>query len=227
MISFILLTLPLVGGSNIISLQYKGVKTEIQDGNGTKKIQTIEREIDTKCLYVRIEDETIWKAKYANAAVPKECKAEFVTSVGQIQPIRINPEVETFGELEILDFIEKMQQQPNMLLVDCRNENSYRYRTIPGAINIPYEHISMPNSFPDEYRRELEVLGVKAADKIYDFSGAKMIALFCNGSWCSQSPKMIKALLKIGYPPEKIKWYRGGMQDWLAVGLTSLRAGEE
>ena len=34
---------------------------------------------------------------------------------------------------------------------------------------------------------------------------------------------MIKQLLKIGYPAEKIKWYRGGMQSWLGLGMTSTR----
>jgi hypothetical protein len=34
---------------------------------------------------------------------------------------------------------------------------------------------------------------------------------------------MIFALLKIGYPHEKLKWYRGGMQDWLGSGMTSTR----
>jgi len=30
-------------------------------------------------------------------------------------------------------------------------------------------------------------------------------------------------LLKFGYPPEKIKWYRGGMQAWETVGLTTIK----
>jgi rhodanese-related sulfurtransferase len=34
---------------------------------------------------------------------------------------------------------------------------------------------------------------------------------------------MVKALLVIGYPPKKMKWYRGGMQSWLGAGLTSTR----
>ncbi len=222
LLPFILLTLPLLGEGNIASLQYKGVKVEITDENGTNKTYTIEREIDPKCLYVAIEDDTIWKNKYASSEVPKECKAEFVTSVGQIQPIHINDEVETYGELEVLNFIEQTQCQPNLLLIDSRKEGSYRHKTIPGAINIPFEHISKPNSFPDEYLRELKLLGVKISDKTYDFSGAKIVVIFCNGSWCAQSPNMIKSLLEIGYPPQKIKWYRGGMQDWLAVGFSTV-----
>lgn len=214
------LALPLLGG-NIISLQYKGVEAEVMGVNGTKTLQTIEREIDPACLNVSIDDETIWQGKYAASEVPNVCKAEFVSSVGQIQPMRIDPEVETFGELEVLDFIEKMQKNPSMLLIDSRSEDSYSNLTIPGAVNLPHTYLSEPNTFPEEYLKVLAQLGVRIENKVYRFDNVKTIAVFCNASWCAQSPQMIKSLLKIGYPPGKIKWYRGGMQDWLAVNMTS------
>jgi len=34
---------------------------------------------------------------------------------------------------------------------------------------------------------------------------------------------MIRTLLLIGYPPNKIKWYQGGMDDWLGMNMTSTR----
>ncbi|MGD8572392.1 MAG: rhodanese-like domain-containing protein, partial [Gammaproteobacteria bacterium] len=40
------------------------------------------------------------------------------------------------------------------------------------------------------------------------------------GMWCGQSPRAIKGLLKLGYPAEKISYYRGGMQSWQMLGLT-------
>ena len=30
----------------------------------------------------------------------------------------------------------------------------------------------------------------------------------------------LEELIAIGYPQEKMKWYRGGMQSWLRVGLS-------
>jgi rhodanese-related sulfurtransferase len=39
----------------------------------------------------------------------------------------------------------------------------------------------------------------------------------------TRSPTTIKGLLKIGYPAHKILWYRGGMQDWESLGLTTLK----
>ncbi len=38
--------------------------------------------------------------------------------------------------------------------------------------------------------------------------------------WCGQSPRAVKGLLALGFPPEKILYYRGGMQAWQSLGLT-------
>ena len=46
--------------------------------------------------------------------------------------------------------------------------------------------------------------------------------LFCNGIWCVQSRLAIEKLIKMGYPREKLLWYRGGLQDWLALGFTTV-----
>lgn len=187
---------------------------------------TIEREIDELCLFIGISNETIWAGSYASRTVPQRCTATFVKSVGQIQPLTIHPEVETLAELEVLDFIDKMQKNSNMMLIDTRSDSFYEYRTIPSAKNIIYSHITKRKNFPKEFDKALKYLGVTNKDGkkgLYDFSNAKTIALFCNGSWCSQSPSMIKALIKLGYPAEKIKWYRGGMDDWLSTSMTSTR----
>lgn len=38
------------------------------------------------------------------------------------------------------------------------------------------------------------------------------------------SPFMaVKALLSYGYPAAKIKYFRGGMQNWKALGLTTIK----
>jgi len=130
-----LFTLPLIGG-NIVAYQYKGVTVKHQDRN-----MTIEREIDPKCLYIPISNDTIWSGEYAGAEVPKPCQARFVTSVGQVQPIRIDPDVETFGELEVMAFLEKMQKNNDMMLIDTRSSEWFDYRTIPGAVNLPFFYL--------------------------------------------------------------------------------------
>jgi hypothetical protein len=40
--------------------------------------------------------------------------------------------------------------------------------------------------------------------------------------WCGQSPSGIRAMLREGYPPEKILYYRDGMQGWSTLGLTTV-----
>ena len=44
--------------------------------------------------------------------------------------------------------------------------------------------------------------------------------LFCNGIWSDQSLRGLQALRAAGYPAEKLRYYRGGMQDWQILGLT-------
>lgn len=48
---------------------------------------------------------------------------------------------------------------------------------------------------------------------------SKPTIFFCNGPQCPQSPTAIRKLLSAGYPPEKILYYRGGMHDWITLGL--------
>ncbi len=64
--------------------------------------------------------------------------------------------------------------------------------------------------------------GAQLVDGQWDFRNAKTLVMFCNGIWCPQSSANIKTLLGLGYPAYKLKWYRGGMQDWVSVGLTTV-----
>lgn len=199
---------------------------EIDHINSSGKIQhiTIAREIDPQCKNIHISNEMFWQGKYASNSVPEVCKSTFITSAGKrIFPMQLHKGVETYGEVEVMEFIKQMQEDNTMLMIDTRDEEWYEYRTIPGAINIHYVYIMMTKVFEEEYKVSLEKLGIIGNKKPYDFSQAKTILVFCNGAWCSQSPKMVKALLALGYPSEKIKWYRGGMDDWLGLSMTTTK----
>ena len=65
----------------------------------------------------------------------------------------------------------------------------------------------------------LSLLGVGWQDETWDFNSAKTAVLWCNGPWCGQSPAAIRGMLSLGYPPDKIRYYRGGLQLWLLFGL--------
>jgi rhodanese-related sulfurtransferase len=204
------------------TLQLNHVVTKHINDKGEIKGMTVKRDIDPICKNIHISNEVIWQGNYASPKVPEACKSTFVTCAGQsIFPMQLHQKIETYGEVEVMEFIKQMQEHESMLLIDTRAGKWYTYRTIPGAINIYYKYIMKPHIFQDDYEASLDRLGVIGKKKPFDFSKAKTILLFCNGAWCSQSPKMVKSLLALGYPPEKIKWYRGGMEDWLGLSMST------
>lgn len=123
-----------------------------------------------------------------------------------IQPIQVAPGVATVGEMELLKFAEKGGK-----LIDGRTVEWHLEGTIPGAINMPYTQMA---------ERLDEVGCTKKSDGKWNCDKAEEVLLFCNGPWCGQSPMAIKAMLREGYPAEKIMYYRGGMQAWHTLGLT-------
>ena len=142
-----------------------------------------------------------------------------------IQPARLAPGVETIGEVEMLDYLARMSAgDSSILVVDSRTPDWVKKGTIPGSVNIPWTSLSLAeNADPDSIRKIMEdQFGVKYQDGLSDYTNAKTLVMFCNGIWCSQSPNNIMNLLKFGYPPHKLKWYRGGMQDWEILGLTTV-----
>jgi len=143
-----------------------------------------------------------------------------------INPIKIAEGVETLGELEMIQYL-KMKSNGNetVLVIDSRTADSFAMGTIPGSINIPWKNLTIsagadPFTISDILQKQF---GVREQEGLWDFSNAKTLVLFCNGMWCGQSPQNIYALLKFGYPAEKIKWYRGGMQNWEGLGLTTVK----
>ncbi|SFV56263.1 hypothetical protein MNB_SV-9-116 [hydrothermal vent metagenome] len=208
-------------------LQYKGVDVTHNQLNGKSEEFIIKRERDFICLNIPISNDMIWEGDYANRTVPTRCKTTLIKTAGQIQPMNIHPLIKTFGELEVLKFIDEKEFNSELLLIDTRGEHWFEYRTIPSAINIPYYVITKSKKYKKEFKKALLILGIKKDFKNkkyrYNFNKAKTITLFCNGSWCGQSPAMIKTLLLMGYPANKIKWYRGGMDDWLGMNMTSTR----
>ncbi len=160
----------------------------------------------------------IWSGSYAKESVPDACKKTFVTTVGKISPIK-QEGIETYGELEVIDFIQKAQTDKNLLLIDARMSPWYMKGTIPSAINISFKLFEPKHP---EFETVLETAGVEVDEGTYNFENAKTLLLFCNGIWCPQSTWAIENLLKIGYPKEKLLWYRGGIQSWKMLNLTTI-----
>lgn len=159
-----------------------------------------------------------------------------------VQPEKAHAAVETMGEVELLEFIKNHVANGTGVLIDARTPSWYKKGTIPGSMNIPFTVFSAAAG-DSKLVKALFTLGVRtgrshnytssrhfAVDEFgarqvllnYDFSRAKEVTLFCNGSWCEQSPRAIKALLALGYPASRIHYYRGGLQNWLLLGLNTI-----
>jgi rhodanese-related sulfurtransferase len=142
-----------------------------------------------------------------------------------IQPIKLAPGVETIAETEMIDYlIKKENGDDNIVVIDSRGASWVKKGTIPGSINIHFKKLSLKHGDEAEIAEIFEdTFGVMRTAEFWNFKNAKTLVLFCNGMWCGQAPTSIKALLKIGYPAHKLKWYRGGMQSWEILGLTTVK----
>jgi len=194
-----------------------------------KKIK-LERNKDPRCTVSDLNSDTLWGGDYAGKKVADVCKKTFVTHVGTLQPIDLGKGIKTVGELEVLVHIKKAQERPKeYILIDARISRWFEQMTIPSSVNLPFNTMNYDKDihaddfdgedeyedYVEEYTMMFKILNIKKTKKGLDFSKAKSVVLFCNGSWCSQSPRAIFKLLNMGYPREKLLWYRGGLQDWL------------
>lgn len=144
------------------------------------------------------------------------------TTVGSLQPMILAPGIETIGELEVIDYLQQAQTDSNTILVDTRTPFWFSRMRIPGSINVPY---SLVKGELSAFETVEKFFNVKVDERgLLDFSQARTIVGYYNGYFCGQTPSMFKgeafSLLNIGYPPEKLKYYRGGMQAWTSLGLT-------
>lgn len=141
-----------------------------------------------------------------------------------ILPMQIAEGVETLGELELIAYLQKIGKDNSLMLIDSRDGDwPQRSGVIPGAVSLPWQQLHPAHVSVDEIAEILEFrFGAVRQGSLWNFSDAKTLVLYCNGAWCGQSPTNIKQLLALGYPPHKIKWYRGGIQSWKSLGLTTV-----
>ena len=138
-----------------------------------------------------------------------------------IQPTKIDPDIKTIAELELIEFMKNKVSNKTGVIVDARLKSWFELETIPSAVNIPFP--IMQNASKKKAEMIFKILGMKVkSDGTWDFSNAKEIAVFCNGIWCGQSKHFIKGILQYNYPKEKLHYYRSGFQGWKLLGLTTI-----
>ncbi len=156
-------------------------------------------------------------------------------------PMNVSDKVTTVGEVEVFDFMRNKVDNGTGILIDARVPAWHKKGTIPGSINIPFTEFELKPSDPKlakymkmikakprgqvgfvdhAWDKTLETVGVDTERTgFWDYSESPELLFWCNGPWCGQSPHAIRGLLALGFPPEKIHYYRGGMQMWELMGL--------
>jgi len=141
-----------------------------------------------------------------------------------IQPMNLAPGVETIGELEILAYLKRVGSDNSIMVIDSRDGDwPRRSGVIPGAVVLPWQELHPAHTDSEKIAETMVFrFGASRVGSLWNFENAKTLVFYCNGPWCGQSPTNIKQLLSQGYPAHKLKWYRGGVQDWKILGLTTV-----
>ncbi len=184
---------------------------------------------DIKSIRVKYNDREILIQRNQdqnNTINPEFAKTSRPCPPSCLQSTYLLEEVEIIAELEVLNYLEQVSAGDNSILViDSREIDWVVKGSIPGAVNIPWDILSGKKSSPPIVRKLLEEqIGVKIDyEQKFSFENAKTLVIFCNGPWCNKSHDNIVTLLKLGYPADKLKWYRDGMQAWESFGLTTVK----
>ncbi len=118
---------------------------------------------------------------------------------GKIQPNELAAGVRTIAELELITHL-----RAGLELVDSRRTEQFSAATIVGARSLP--HGELP-------------------ERIGELDSSRPTIFFCNGPQCAATPSAVSALLNAGYPAQAILYYRGGLHDWITLGLPTVRGG--
>jgi rhodanese-related sulfurtransferase len=116
---------------------------------------------------------------------------------GLIQPLQLPGGVPTVGELEVLEHV-----RAGGAPIDTRQPEHVARGTLPGAVAIRHEDI---------------------VDGLAELRPAGPVVLFCNGPQCTATPRAVAALLVAGWDPAQLRYYRGGVHDWVTLGLPLTR----
>ncbi len=141
-----------------------------------------------------------------------------------IQPMQLAPGVETLGELELIGYLQRVGRDTGVLVIDSRDGDwPLRSGLIPGAISLPWQELHPAHAGAEKIAELLTLrFGAARQEGLWNFENARTLVFYCNGPWCGQAPTNIKQLLALGYPAHQLKWYRGGMQDWKMLGLSTV-----
>lgn len=126
--------------------------------------------------------------------------------------------VTTISENAVIDFITGPVAGGTGLLIDSRLPSERALGFLPTSVSLPFSLISEDNPLLPEI---LVALGARSFEGALNFSDAMPLVVFDAGPTTMDAPKFINAMIAAGYPADKIQYYRGGMQVWSTLGLTT------
>ena len=124
--------------------------------------------------------------------------------------------VVTVGEREVIAFVTDVVANGEGLLIDGREPEARDIGAIISSVNLPGSLLGEDNPFRNDI---LLALGAREFEGIFNFADAMPLMVFDAGPASYDAVGLIQTLVSLGYPEEKIQYYRGGMQVWAALGL--------
>lgn len=112
------------------------------------------------------------------------------------------------------DQVRELAAKGGTVIVDTRSAREYAQEHIPNAVSAPYGEKSLK-----ERSYDVKVDDLSAIAKL---DPNKPAVFLCNGPECWKSYKASREALRLGF--KTVYWFRGGMPEWRAKGLPTLKA---
>lgn len=159
-----------------------------------------------------------------------------------LQRVVAAPGVMTIAEVELLGFLKELAHE-RLEVYDVRTELEYSSATIPGSKHLSMQALVLPplgvsKGLSTLFEKSLNVrkrtrvsrfvrwleslgfLGGRYKTDEWDFTDAKEMVLWCGDATCASAAKAIQTFIDLGYPAERLYYYRGGIHAWAGLGLT-------
>ena len=134
-----------------------------------------------------------------------------------IAPMQVAQGVRTLDETQVLEFLVEEVAGNKGLMVDARMPEDRSQGYIPGTVSLPHATLAPDNTFSKDI---LRALGAREFQGVFNFADARQLLIYDNGPSTNDAGNLIGHLLVHGYPAEKIRYYRGGMQVWAVLGFS-------
>ncbi|MFT4742361.1 MAG: hypothetical protein ACI91Z_000333 [Yoonia sp.] len=135
-----------------------------------------------------------------------------------LAPLAVANNVPTIGEREVISFVATKVADGKGLLIDSRNVDDRGTGFISTSVNIPSALLQPDNPFLNDI---LQAMGAREFQGTLNFADALPLVVFDDGPSTLDAPNLITTLLNLGYPADKMSYYRGGMLVWTALGLNT------